>query len=217
MKNVTKSENFEESLKEFCCNLAGPMHYLSIKPNNKAVFQPAFMLLNSPEAADLIFKICSNSTDSEKHSAYKQLKEAIKESSNVVYDALVHIKTRCFNFFMSFDQIEHILDNYELLTLIGQTFPELIFPYLSRIITSLLDASDKKHILNIVSSVDIKNCKEYDIVEKIILQVFDEGSSEEIKAAGKAMKFMKFEFVEYFFCQILGKIEIFDSRTSFYI
>ena len=143
VKVLDDNINFEESCSIFSGNIKEPLQHLLIKASKKEKSAGISSLLSMPETKSLISQLCGLTDYSEKCRIYKELTEIVKKCSTNVQEALYRLKNRCFNFFISSDQIQYISSNLPLLSIIGYSCPSLLTAHIDDIIDKSLESSEK--------------------------------------------------------------------------
>lgn len=207
-----ESENLEEACEIFYGNTRSPIQYYTIKSSNKAASPGYLTIFKIPEARGYIKELCSETTYALKYSAYQSLKSLI-DPNTYLMDAFIHLKCRCFNVLVCTDQIEYLLDKLPLLSIVGQSYSNLILAFIPSILNALKETQDKKSIFLMVSQLDLKSFHEYTSLENSVLDVFRNGNEEETKAASLATKNMNPEFVEKLFIKTIDGLFVGNERV----
>ncbi|OMJ66558.1 hypothetical protein SteCoe_36555 [Stentor coeruleus] len=149
--------------------------------------------------ADLYHKLkimCGNSSYEEKSSMLNDVKGYIENTKPNLAEGFSQIKSRCLNFFITIDQIPLVLQNFQVLSLIGRCFPNYVIDHMSQILSFVTIESAKIPILKLLQKIQVRIFPFHTAVEEFLDEIFNSGTIEQLEQAAKVIKNMDENYAE---------------------
>lgn len=157
---------------------------------------PVYDILSEAEIYQKLKIMNGNSSYEEKSSALNDVKEYIENSKKNLAEGFSQIKSRCLNFFITIDQIPLIIQNFQVLSLVGRCFPNFVIDHMDQILSFLTIESAKIPILKLLQKIQVRIFPFHTKVEEFLDMIFSSGTEEQLEQSAKVIKNMNETYAE---------------------